>query len=219
MTTKTKQTTEFDLLDPETIEVVPDLREPDGPGKEIHEAVRFHRDLEAKRKELIEALRTLPTVDGPSRRFDSKEDARAILAGGSVDSLTAPSASDRRATATRQLHAVEAALGGAQVAIGDTARRVVAAQSAKIEQPARAVLADVVDAAETLLDCLHAWQQFLRLCDVRGLKLADGRPGWMQLQGLESNWVEGSPYMPHLEYYIRSRRETAGLDVQSEKGW
>lgn len=207
--------TEFDLLDADTIAAVPDLRDPSGPRRPIHEAVAFHRRLEATRLRLIDELRTLPSDGAPLRRFSAAEDARALLAGTPVDSLTAPSASDRRATATRQLHAIEAALGAAQVRIGDTTRRVVAEQCERIAPAARAVLGDLVDAAEHWLACLRAWQQFLRLCDVRGMQLADGRPSWMQLQLLETALAQGMPRMVSLERYIQERREGAGLGKET----
>jgi len=212
--------TQFDLLDRETIAAVPDLHDPDGPARETHAAIAFRRRLEEKRRALIGELRTLPSGDAPLRRFDAVEDSRALLAGTPVEELVAPQASDRRATAERQLHAIETAMGAAEVAIQDANRRVVVRESGGIEPAGRALLADVVSAADTLLGSLLAWQQYLRLLDLRGFELSAGRPGWMQAWAMETAWLAGTDRFSTLQQYVQTRRTTAGLDKDNvrEKG-
>jgi len=213
-----KQTTEFNLLSQETIAAVLDLHDPQGPAKETHETIAFTRQLEDRRKQLIGELRTLPSGDAPLRKFNAVEDAAALLAGTPVEGLVAPTATDRRATAERQLHAIEAAIDPARDLVREANLRVVSRESAKIAPVAREVLQEVVEAADTLLDALRAWGQFIRLLELRGYDLMGGRSGWMQMWPQESAWLAGDDRRPNLEHYIRTRREVAGLDVQAEKG-
>lgn len=217
MTTPDEATrTEFNLLDRETIAAVPNLRQEGGPGQPIIDAANlFHRLQEGQKRVLrdLQARSGPDSTGNPTVKYDAGSDATLLLRGEPVESLTARVEEDAYFSLRRQLRAIEAALPEAETQVSITECRVIQEESQKLAPVAQAILQDVVDAAETLLDCLRVEQQFFALCARQGLR-NDRRPPAMVLWPQEIGWLNGDVHRPPLAYYIKLRRESAGLDAE-----
>jgi hypothetical protein len=215
-----KKRDEFDLLDPEIVQAVPNLHDVDGPGKPIHEAARLAQRLEADRKVILAKLRLCsadsPMGPGTVTRFDPETDGHALLAGTDVSTLVAPIQESERSSLLRQLRAVEAALPEAKDRVGEIESRIVVEQSELLRPIAQEIIEDVTSAAQTLLDCLAVESQFFNLITKRGFH-GGKRPAFLHFWPQESAWLGGDNGRPCLAYYIKTRCESAGIPAPEER--
>ena len=212
---------EFYLLDKEIIDSIPDLRDPEGLGKEIRDAFDLSERLKAEKKRIIGELGNCSEMGplGPTIKFTTEADVKMLLAGEPVKNLTLPIQESYRSGLLRQLRAVNSALP----VIGDRIREfelnLIAEQANKLKSidAVRSVFRDTIEAAENLLECLRTQEQLCTLIRKRGFKDPYGC-GWWNFQPLEFAWLKGDIHRPSLEFYIESRSNSIGLNREKISG-
>ena len=216
MLTKTKKReNEFNLLDEKVVEAIPDLRDPDGLGKPVHEASSLREKLQKEKKRIIGELANCSEMGpvGPITKFSTEKDVETLLAGTPVSVLTAPVQESYRSGLLRQLRACEAAISVSQDRIRETEMKLIAEETNKLKtiDAVRDIFGDTIAAAENLLACLRTQEEFCRLLRLRGYRDTYGN-AWWNFQPLEFAWLKGDIHRPSLEFYIESRSNSIGLD-------
>jgi len=216
---KKEQSGEFDLLDPEVVGAVPNLRDPDGPGKPIHDAFALRQQLQNARKKVLAELNTTsgPGDFGSKIKFNAADDAAAVLAGVDAETLTAAVEESRRGSLLRQLRALEHALPIAEDKPRQLEFQIIPQICETLRPIAQDVVQCVLDACENLLVMLRTEAQFHELLRQKGVR-ADLRPGYMRPSPQAYAWLAGDIHRPPLSTFIKDRREAAGLDADAEKG-
>ena len=222
MLTKTKKReNEFNLLDEKVVEAIPDLRDPDGLGKPVHEASSLREKLQKEKKRIIGELANCSEMGpvGPITKFSTEKDVETLLAGTPVSVLTAPVQESYRSGLLRQLRAVNSALPAAQERVRTYESNLIAEQANKLKSidAVRSVFRDTIEAAENLLECLRTQEQLCTLIRKRGFKDPYGN-GWWNFQPLEFAWLKGDIHRPSLEFYIESRAGSIGLAREKISG-
>jgi hypothetical protein len=213
---KKEQIAAFHNLSEQVLAQIPDLRDPNGPGKAVHEAQATWERLQSERKRVSEELRKCSTSGpgGSIAKFDSVVDAGLLLEGAAVDSLTAPVEESRRSTLMRQLRAIEHALPGAEQRIHRAATATTIRACKDLQPAAAGIIEKTLIAAETLLNCLRDEAEFFQSCSRRGLS---NRPGHWHLQPVEETLLFGAHGYSSLEVYIRERRQIWGITDENPK--
>ena len=213
----TKPNTEFDLLDPEVVASVPDLHHAP-EGEPIRRAADLAQKLESERNRIVGELAYCSDAGpcGPMVRYDASKDAQTLLDGADVATLTAPVEESHRSALLRQLRACEGAAPTARARVGEIEGGIIVEQCQQLAPVAREIIGETLAAAEHLLVCLRAEQQFYDLLNRRGLSEGK-RLGWMQLWPQMLGWLNGDIHRPPLAKFITDRAEAAGIEIERSK--
>lgn len=166
---------DFDRLDEETLARIPDLNDPHGPGKAVHEAAdrwqKAKAELSRIRRELAESSGDCPGGRPMLTQQRIAADAEHILNGGAVENIVEIPAQDYRQTLVRQLHALERAVPALEHRANEVQVNVIREQLAALEPAGEALYAELLGAYDHLVEHLEAWGQFCDLLGRRGFLL------------------------------------------------
>lgn len=212
-----ERTDEFHLLDDEVVEAVPNLRDPAGPGRLIHDAIAIREKLRDARKKVVGELATCtgPGDLGPKTKFDASADAAAILNGVDVSTLESPVQETRRGSLLRQLRALDHAIPLTEDRPRQLECEIISAVCEELRPIAQDFVQATIDACENLLVALQAEAQFHELLRIRGIREVL-RPEYLKQWPQMIGWLRGDVHRPPLKKFVELRREAAGLPVDGE---
>jgi hypothetical protein len=212
VTTSTKQLLrELDTLDESTLKRIPDLNDPQGPGREIHASAARVEEMKRERNHIRgELSKTGPGDLAGSRSMLSEQqiaaDADLLLAGGGLDEIIETTAVDHRQSLVRRLHACERALPILEARMTETQNRVIREGLAELEPLGAELYSEVLDAFANLREHLEGWAQFTDLLGRRGFSLHLRESRW-QLSEFEKALLFGGVF-PSIEHHTNLRKQS-----------
>ena len=207
---------EFYLLDEKVIDAIPDLQKLGGPGQPIIEAGNLLHRLQESRKRIIAELSGCTGQDSagrPTIKYDADADAKLLLSGVAVETLTSSIEESHRSSLLRRLRAVDCALSIASDRPAQLECTIIPLECQKLGDVAQGIVRDVLEAAQHLLICLETQKQFCQLLERNGFR-EPMRPTWMRVWPQESSWLAGDNNRPPLQRFIKDKCEASGIELE-----